>query len=75
MNAMFANLLKNARWMDGFVWFVVTGFAWLTYETVYLGAPLTIELLLKTALIWGLAAIGYALLSGYFAEKAKKEKQ
>ena len=72
---MIANLVKNARWMDGFVWFVVTSFAWLAYETVYLGAPLTVDLIVKVALIWGLASIGYALLSGYFAEKAKQKKE
>ncbi len=72
---MIADLVRNARWMDGVVWFVVTSFAWLVYETVYLGMPLTAGLLVKVALIWGLASVGYALLSGYFAERAKQRKE
>ena len=68
------NLLKNARWMDGFVWFVFMSVVWLAYETVYLGGPLSFDLIVKGALTWGLASIGYALLSGYFAERAKQKK-
>ena len=68
------NLLKNARWMDGFVWFVLMSVVWLAYETVYLGGPLSFDLIVKVALTWGLASIGYALLSGYFAERAKQKK-
>jgi hypothetical protein len=67
-------LLANARWMDGLVWFVVTGFAWLAYETVYLGAPLSAGLLIQVVVIWGLAGSGYAILSGWFANRAAAGK-
>jgi len=68
-------LLKNARWMDGLVWFVVCGFAWLVYETLYRGVPVTTELVATTLVTWGLAGVGFALISGYFSKRTAELKR
>jgi hypothetical protein len=68
-------LIKNARWMDGFVWFVVCGFGWLAYETLYLGVPITAGLLATVFMTWGAAGVGFALISGHFSKKSAELKR
>ena len=67
-------LIENARWMDAVVWFIIMAFLWLVYETVFLENPLKSAVILRSVLVWGLAAIGFAILSGFFAEWAKKNR-
>lgn len=69
------SLLKNARWMDGFVWFAVCGFGWLAYETLYLGVPITAGLLAGIFVTWGLAGVGFALMTGYFSVRSEELKR
>lgn len=68
-------LIENARWMDGFVWFVVMTFIWLVYETQFRGVPLTGGLIAYVVVVWALASIGFAILSGYFAEKFRTNRE
>ena len=68
-------LIQNARWMDGAVWFVLMSFIWLVYETQFLGAPLTVGLIVQVILVWGAAGAGFAVLSGYFAERFGRDKE
>ena len=67
-------LLKNAKWMDGAVWTVLMIAVWCAYEFAYRGVAIDAMTLIRIVAIWALAGAGYAILSGWFAQRGKQKK-
>ncbi|WP_075995536.1 hypothetical protein [Salaquimonas pukyongi] len=68
------DLLANARWMDGAVWTVLMIALWCAYEFGYRGVAADALTILQIVVVWALAGAGFAILSGWFAQRAKQKK-